>query len=143
MYFIDTNVIVYANDRSAGDKQVRAVNVVTELLKTRQGVISIQVLQEYAFTAIKKLHQSTDVMLRQIRLLESMSVVIPEPSMVIRAVEIQISSQISFWDASIVAAAEQAQCHAILSEDLNAGQYYAGLPVINPLLESFTLKGSA
>ena len=98
--------------------------------------------RQYAFTAIKKLHQSTDVILREIRLLESMSVVIPEPSMVIRAVEIQISSRISFWDASIVTAAENAQCQAILSGNLNPGQYYAGIPVINPLLESFTLKGS-
>jgi len=139
MYFIDTNILVYANDSKAADKQTRAVHVVTELLTTRQGVVSIQVLQEYACTAIQKLHQPTDVIMRQIRLLESLTVVIPEPRMVIRAVEIQCSSQISLWDASIVAAAEQSECHAILTEDLNAGQYYAGIPVINPLLESFSL----
>lgn len=139
MYFIDTNILVYANDRNAEEKQARCIDVVAELMRTRQGVVSIQVLQEYACTALKKLHQSTEVVLRQIKLLESFEVVIPEPQTVIRAVEIQCRSQISFWDAAIVAAAEQAKCNVILSEDLNEEQYYAGIPVMNPLRAEFTL----
>ncbi len=139
MYFIDTNIIVYANDRKAKEKQVRCIDVVSSLMRIRQGVVSIQVLQEYACTALQKLHQSTEVVLRQIKLLESFEVVLPEPQTVIRAVEIQCRSQISFWDASIVAAAEYAKCHAILSEDLNEGQYYAGIPVINPLKDGFAV----
>ena len=137
MYFLDTNIIVYANDRSAGEKRVRCIEIVSGLMRSRQGVVSIQVLQEYACTAIQKLKQLNEVVLRQIRLLESMCVVQPDAQLVIRAVEIQCRSQISFWDASIVAAAEKAACRMILSEDLNAGQYYAGIPVQNPLDPAF------
>jgi len=46
----------------------------------------------------------------------------------------------SFWDASIVAAAEAADCDFVLSEDLSTGQYYAGVEVINPLEPGFDIS---
>ncbi len=64
-----------------------------------------------------------------------MLIAIPESRTVMRAIEIQCASKISFLDASIVAAAEQTECEAIFSEDLNPGQYYAGIPVRNPFAE--------
>jgi predicted nucleic acid-binding protein len=139
-FFIDTNIVIYANDRRAGDKQAQAIAVVTELIRSQTGAISIQVLQEYANTALAKLNQEATVVLRQLRLLESLHIVLPSTVTVRRAVEIREAYQVSFWDAAIIAAAEEAGCDAILSEDLNPGQYYAGVQVVNPFAPGFEMR---
>ncbi|MFP4167112.1 MAG: PIN domain-containing protein [Opitutales bacterium] len=135
MDFIDTNLIVYANDRSDQTKQERALAVVRQAIRDGSGVISVQVLQEYANTALNKLGQEPAVVLRQLALLESMEVVRPDPKMVCRAVELKTLFQISFRDASILAAAECGGCRRLFSEDLNEGQAYGSIRVMNPLLQ--------
>jgi len=135
MNFIDTNLIVYANDRSDSRKQQRALDVIRREIRERTGVISIQVLQEFANTALNKLGQEPSVLLRQLALLETLTVVRPDPPMVRRAVELKTLFQLSFWDASILAAAESAGCRHLFSEDLNAGQAYGAIRVINPLAD--------
>ncbi len=77
------------------------------------------------------------MVLRQIRLLECLTVVVPSPASVRRAVEVRNTYRIGFWDAAIIAAAEGGECDVILSEDLSAGQYYAGIQVVNPFSEDF------
>jgi len=138
-YFIDSNVIVYANDSAAGDKQERAIDLVARLIREGCGSISVQVFQEYANVALSKLKQEPDVVLRQIRVLETLSIVIPSVSLVRRQVEIRQTYGISFWDAGIVAAAEEGRCDAILSEDLSDRQFYAGVRVCNPFQAGFAL----
>jgi predicted nucleic acid-binding protein len=54
------------------------------------------------------------------------------PDPVTRAIDISAMAQIMFWDALIVASAEQAQATQICSEDLNAGQTIAGMRIVNP-----------
>ncbi len=136
-YFIDSNILVYANDRNAGEKQARAIEAIVRCMKAGNGVISIQVLQEYANIALAKLMQDSAVVLRQLTLLDVFRIVAPSSAMVRRAVEIRSAYRISFWDAGIVAAAETADCDRILSEDLNAGQFYAGVKVTNPFAPGF------
>ena len=80
------------------------------------------------------------VVIRQIRLLESLTVAIPSPASVRRAVEVRNAYHISFWDAAIVSAAEAVECDVVLSEDLNADQYYAGIQVVNPFSEGFDCR---
>jgi len=134
--FIDTNVIIYANDTSDEEKQERALAVVAELMRLGTGVISTQVLQEYAHVALNKLHQRQDVILRQLVLLEEGLEVIPQtPLLIRRSVEIKATYRISFWDACIISAAEHAKCSNILSEDLNSGQFYSGIAMENPFAE--------
>ena len=130
--FIDSNVIVYANDARDPQKQQVALSVVGDAIRSGTGVISTQVLQEYANVALGKLAQRQDVVLRQLALLERLQVVSQTPVLVRRAVELRGLYGISFWDASIVAAAESRDCHKIFSEDLNAGQFYGGVSVVNP-----------
>lgn len=135
MNFIDTNLIVYANDRRNPVKQKRALEVIQHEIRERTGVVSIQVMQEFANTALNKLGQRAAVVLRQLTLLETLVVVRPEPPMVRRAVELQALFQLSFWDASILAAAEDAGCRQLLSEDLSAGQVYGMVRVVNPFTD--------
>jgi predicted nucleic acid-binding protein len=109
-------------------------------MRAGNGFLSIQVLQEYANIALKKLNQHPPIVMRQLKLLETMSIVTPSTKSVRRSVEISKSYQISFWDAGIIASAEHADCEIIFSEDLNIGQYYAGAIVLNPLDETFDLS---
>ena len=130
--FLDTNILVYANDSRDPEKQSRAIQVVTDCMRQCTGVVSTQVLQEYAVVALDKLNQDLDVVLRQLLLLESLEVVQITPELVRRGLEIQARYRISFWDAAIIAAAEYANCTLVLSEDLAAGQLYATVRVENP-----------
>jgi len=131
-YFLDTNIIVYANDDRDKEKQAKAMQLVAEHMKSGTGVISTQVLQEYAHVALNKLHQRQDVILRQLVLLEELNVVQQSPALIRRAVEIKASYQIGFWNACIISAAEHAKCNIILSEDMNTGQFYSGIAMQNP-----------
>jgi predicted nucleic acid-binding protein len=133
--FIDSNVVVYANDGRNPAKQKRALAVIGQALRSGNGVISTQVLQEYANVALGKLGQRQDVVLHQLALLARLQVVAQTAALVRRAVELHGIYGISFWDAAVVAAAESSGCDRILSEDLNAGQFYGGVQVANPFAE--------
>jgi len=130
--FLDTNIIIYANDNRDRHKQDIALKLITGLMKTNKGTISTQVMQEYAYVALRKLHQEHGVIIRQLKLLESFEVVRQSPDMIRRAVEIMHSYKISFWDSCIISNAEYANCSVIYSEDLNSGQFYSGIRVENP-----------
>ena len=131
--FLDTNLIVYANDARDAQKQTRAIELVSAAMRDGTGVISTQVMQEYAVVAHGKLRQDPDTILRQLLLLESLEVVQITPALIRRALELQFRYQIEFWDASILAAAEHSRCQVLWSEDLNPGQLYATVRVENPL----------
>jgi predicted nucleic acid-binding protein len=133
--FVDSNIIIYANDARDAAKQMIAVERLEELMRNGAGVISTQVLMEYAAVALGKLGQPAEVVLRQLWALEAFEVVQTSADVVRRAVEVQLRSQTSFWDAAILAAAEHACCSVLLSEDLNAGQFYASVKVENPFTD--------
>ncbi len=89
-------------------------------------------MQEYAHVALNKLAQRQDVVIRQLFILESFNVITQSPELIRRAIEIKSAYHISYWDACIISAAENAQYETLYSEDLNAGQFYSGIIVINP-----------
>jgi predicted nucleic acid-binding protein len=132
--FMDSNVVVYANDSRDAAKQKCALGLIGNAIRSGNGVVSTQVLQEYANVALGKLGQRQDVVLRQLVLLERLQVVPQTPALVRRAVELHGLYGISFWDAAVVAAAESRGCDRILSEDLNTGQFYGGVVVANPFI---------
>jgi predicted nucleic acid-binding protein len=132
--FIDSNVIVYANDARDPAKRAAALDRLEQVMRDGAGVVSTQVLMEYAAVALSKLGQPADAVLRQLWALEALEVVQVSPGVIRRAVEIHLRTQISFWDASIIAAAEHANCGVVLSEDLNPGQLYAGVRVEDPFV---------
>jgi predicted nucleic acid-binding protein len=134
--FLDTNVLIYANDSRDPAKQSRAIEVVTECMRERTGVVSTQVLQEYAVVALQKLNQDPDIVLRQLLLMESIEVVQITPELVRRGLEIQSRYRISYWDGAIIAAAEHANSNLALSEDLAAGELYGTVRVQNPFVET-------
>jgi len=131
--FIDTNIIIYANDQRDKKKQKKAINTIKTIMTSASGTISTQVMQEYAYVALTKLRQAPDVVLRQLMLLETFEVIHQSPDQIRRAIEIMYVYKIGFWDAFIISNAEHANCLVIYSENLNPGQYYSGIKIMNPL----------
>ena len=119
--------------RAIAISRKRAIDVIAQLMCDGTGVISTQVMQEYVAAAGSKLHQDADTILRQLLLLESFEVLQITPALIRRGLELQFRYQINYWDASILAAAEQAHCSRLLTEDLNPGQVYATVRIENPL----------
>ena len=130
--FIDTNIIVYANDAADPAKQKRAIEVVASLMRSGEGVISTQVLMEYAAVAVSKLGQPVGAIDRQLFLLERLEIVQVTRELIQQGLDLSESFRLSFWDGVILAAAVAARCDVLLSEDFSAGRKYAGVEVKNP-----------
>ena len=136
-YFLDTNILVYAHDRSAGAKHKRARAVVEQLWHSGQGVLSTQVLQELCVNLRRKATRPLPIeeTRRLIQDYLSWEVVVNSPGSVVQALDLEARYRISFWDALILHAAEMAGATVLYSEDLAGGQSYGSIRVINPLRE--------
>lgn len=134
--FFDTNILVYMYDRRDLTKYERARRVVGEAVDNNTGVVSAQVLGEFFNTVTRRIPNPISVGEAQdaISMFAQMSVVALDLELVRRAVETCGQYQVSYWDALIIAAAERAGCARIISEDLNAGQSYHGVVVVNPFV---------
>ncbi|MGA8213768.1 MAG: PIN domain-containing protein [Candidatus Sulfotelmatobacter sp.] len=136
-YFVDTNVLIYAHDRSTGIKHERARQLIEGLWTSGQGVLSTQVLQELCVNLRRKVARplAVDEIRRLIYDYLSWEIVINTPEAVIQALESEVRYKISFWDALILQAAEQSGAVILYSEDLAAKQSYGTVQVINPLTD--------
>jgi predicted nucleic acid-binding protein len=142
--FVDTNVLVYAHDVTAGDKHGRARALVEELWNTREGCLSIQVLQEFFVTTTRKIPKPLEAQAaaRIIGDLAHWHVHAPAVGDVLAAIDIHQQTGASFWDAMILRSAKELGCQTLHSEDLNPGQPYAGVQVLNPFQGPISVKGS-
>jgi predicted nucleic acid-binding protein len=132
--FVDTNVLVYAYDTSAGAKATRARELVAGLWRSGQGCISLQVLQELFVTITRKVAKPMPAT-GAASLVEDLSQwTLHEPvrADVLAAIELHRQKRISLWDALILQSARQLRCRTIWSEDLNAGQAFGAIRVRNP-----------
>lgn len=132
--FLDTNILIYADDLDAGAKNLRARELLQEVLLTGSGVLSTQVLQEFFVVATRKLGVSPQVARRKIELLSTLDVVRIELEEILAAIDLHRLHSISFWDALIVRSAATAGCSRLLTEDLQHGRILAGVRLENPFL---------
>lgn len=132
--FVDTNVLVYAHDTSAGDKRLRAAELVIRLGRSGTGCVSVQVLMELAATLTRKVDPplSAGSAAEIVDDLATWAVYEPTGADVGAALRIAERRTISIWDAMIVHAAASMQADVLWTEDLNHGQTYEGVPVRNP-----------
>ena len=135
-YFVDTNILVYAHDRSTGAKHDRARQLIERLWSSGEGVLSTQVLQELCINLRRKIARpiSVEEVRQLIQDYMSWEIVVNTAESVIRALEIEVRYKISFWDALVLHAAESVGAAILYSEDLSAGQSYGSIQVVNPLL---------
>jgi predicted nucleic acid-binding protein len=136
--FVDTNVLVYAHDDSAGGKRDQARALVEQLWGSRDGCLSVQVLQEFFVTVTRKITKPVDAETAKaiVADLSRWYLHVPAADDVLAAIGIHQRTGISFWDAMIVRSAAEIGCTVLYSEDLNAGQEYSGVRVENPFQPS-------
>jgi len=132
--FLDTNVLLYAYDTSAGEKHRLARDLVLGLARSGEAAISVQVMQEFYVNAVMKI--AKPLAPEQVKLrLEAFSTWLvhsPLPADVISAIEIAGRHQLSFWDSMIVLSAKKMNCEILWTEDLNPGQIIEGVQIRTP-----------
>lgn len=130
--FLDTNVLVYADDKSAGKKRRIAQDVLEDAVKRGVATLSTQVLQEYFVIATRKLHIEAAAARRRVELLSTLDVVEVDVPTIFDAIDLHRLHDIAFWDALVVQSAAVGGCARLLTEDLQHGRAYAGVTVENP-----------
>jgi predicted nucleic acid-binding protein len=132
--FLDSNVLVYSVDEAPAEKakHERAIELLSA--QPESLVVSTQVLQEFYVVTTRKLSKplSEEVAARAVRAIAKLDVVGVDVPLVLAAVDISRTAQVSLWDALIIQAASRAGCERVLSEDLNAGQVIRGVRIENP-----------
>ena len=131
--FLDTNILAYDLDAGTPDKQQKARAALAR--PDHEFVISTQVLLELYVVITRKLRPglpeaaAADV----ITSLSRLPVVGTDADLVQRAVALSTRHQLSVWDALIVAAAREAGCEELWTEDLATGAELRGVRIVNPL----------
>ncbi|MGF7399206.1 PIN domain-containing protein [Thermoanaerobacterium thermosaccharolyticum] len=129
-------MLVYAHDISAGRKHEIAKKLLKDLWNTRNGCLSTQVLSEFYVTITKKVKRplSPSQASQIISDLGLWKLDTPNVEDILDAIQISQRYMISFWDSLIVCSAINLDCSIIWSEDLNSGQYFDKVKVVNPFL---------
>jgi predicted nucleic acid-binding protein len=135
-YFVDTNILVYAFDLSAGDKHSLAVKLVEQWWENGNGCLSIRVLQEFFVTVTRKIalpleHHTARQLVSD---LSHWRLQLPDAEDLLHAIDLQQMARLSFWDAMIVQSAARLGCRWLFSEDLNHGQKVGEVQIINPFI---------
>jgi predicted nucleic acid-binding protein len=131
--FVDTNIFLYAIDEDPASAAKR--DLARKLLLSEPWGWSVQVAAEFFVNAISPK--------RPFRLASADAAAFVEtwlayptlpatPDLVRAAIDIHQRFQLSYWDAAILAAAKRLGCHTVYTEDLNHGQDYDGVRVVNP-----------
>jgi predicted nucleic acid-binding protein len=135
--FLDTNVLVYAFDASAGYRHEVARTLLEAAFSSSRGHwVSVQVLREFYVVVTRKVATplSQDEAEDIVRDPCFLPVVEETADIVMAGLAIHRRHGLSPWDGLIVAAAAAVGCETLLSEDLNHGQVIEGVRVVNPFL---------
>ena len=140
--FLDTNIIVYAHDRSSGRKQTVAKEIMDYLWISRKGVISVQVLQEFYVCVTKKILNPLLIKNAKVILeyLSTWDIISNDKYLTLKAIDVQERYRFSFWDSLIIQAAVQGQARILFSEDLPGGQIVKDVKILNPFTEEWHLE---
>lgn len=136
--FVDTNILIYAHDISAGPKHEQAKGLLEGLWEAGTGCLSIQVLQEFYVNVTRKITNPLSPLAagQIISDLAEWDVHRPNASDVMEAIRLQTRHQLLFWDAMILTSAQRLGCQLVWSEDLSAGRQYGETTVRNPFVQS-------
>jgi predicted nucleic acid-binding protein len=134
-FFLDTNVLVYTFDRRDAEKRARSRALVELALETGDGVVSYQVVQEFLNVALHKFARplAPDEAVRCLReVLDPLCTVFSSLALYEHAISLQRRWRFSFYDSLIVAAALEAGCKTLYSENLQDGQEVESLTITSP-----------
>lgn len=132
--FVDTNILLYAHDRSAAEKHDVAAELLARLWGSRAGVLSTQVLQEFYVNATRKLPRPLPAPRARavISRYATWRLHRIEAADIAAASELEKRHRLAFWDALIVVSAARSGAGTLASEDMQHGRRIAGLTIVNP-----------
>jgi predicted nucleic acid-binding protein len=140
LFFLDTNIFVYALLATEPLKKQRALQLLEQALAGRQGCISYQVIQEFANLALRKFasrmgaaecKQFIDAAMQPLNRVGS------SPALIDSALALQEETRYSFYDSLMLSAALEAGADTVYTEDLQHNQWVRGsLHIVNPFLQS-------
>jgi predicted nucleic acid-binding protein len=134
--FVDTNVLVYADDGRDPKKQALARDLVRRLLRERSGKLSLQVLQEFFAAATQRLGLSALEARRRIEVFSHFDVVRLDVDDVLAAIDLHRLHDLSIGDALVLRAATMSGCRVLYTEDLQHGRRFDGTEIVDPFRES-------
>jgi len=132
--FLDTNILIYAYDVTAGDKHEIANNILVTLWKSGTGVLSTQVLQEFFVNIIQKIPKPIEKALAKniVRDFLNWDLVVNYGDSILNAIDISSKYGYSFWDSLIIEAAGRGGAKTLLTEDLTDNQIVNHITIKNP-----------
>jgi predicted nucleic acid-binding protein len=133
--FVDTNVLVYADDARDARKQAIARDLLRRLLAERSAKLSLQVLQEFFAAATGKLGLSAVDARRRTEVFSHLDVVKLDVDDVLASIDLHRLHQLSIWDALVVRAALISGCRTLYTEDLQHGRRFEALVIADPFRE--------
>jgi predicted nucleic acid-binding protein len=138
--FVDTDILIYAHDRSAGVKHLRAQMLLEQLWTSGWGVISTQVIEELCIHLCRNAANPLpiDEVCLLIRDYSTWEVVPNTPASIQEALDIVLRHKLPFMDALILGAAERSGAAVLYSEHLAATPRYGAVKVVNPLIDATT-----
>lgn len=132
--FVDTNVLLYAEDRADAGKHAAARAWLRELWLQRRGRLSVQVLSEFYVNATRKLQPpmpagDARAELRRFQRWQPRQI---DHATIEAAWAIESRYGLHFWDSLILASAQQLGCTVLLTEDLQHEQLIDSVRIVNP-----------
>ncbi|GAB6040081.1 PIN domain-containing protein [Endothiovibrio diazotrophicus] len=132
-YSLDTNLLVYAIDRDAGGRHLRAAEIVDQAID-HDCLLAQQVLAEFFHTVTRKGKMPLDAAVAQIEDWQQLfTVITPRADTLNHAVTAVTDHGLSFWDAMLWATLRPAGVTVLLSEDFQNGRSLGGVSFLNPL----------
>jgi len=133
--FFDTNLFIYVYDGRDPSKQRRAVDLLVRAWAEGTLVVSYQVIQEFFNFALRKAEVKmtpSDAQRMLVDVFRPLHLVPPSLALIGSAIEIADRFRLSWYDSLIVAAAQHGGCTRLYSEDLQHGQRFGPVEVIDP-----------
>ena len=130
--FIDTNVLIYAEDTRDRRKQTCARELIRRLMRERRGVLSLQILQEFFAAATRKLGMSSKDAKQRVGLYSRFDVVTMTPTDLLASIDLHRIHQLSIWDSLVIRAALNGSCTVLYTEDMQAGYMIEDLLLTDP-----------
>jgi predicted nucleic acid-binding protein len=136
-FFLDTNILVYSFDSTQPTKSLRAKELIRDALGSGKGVLSYQVVAEFLNVALRRFSQPmTPIEAEQYLSITLVPLLAVQSSraLFVQALRLSRDHSVSWYDSLILAAALEARCSVLYSEDFQHGQRFSGLRVVNPFL---------
>jgi predicted nucleic acid-binding protein len=132
-HFIDANILLYSISRDPSEARKR--DIAEGILDRSEGVMSVQVLQEFyvqATRATRKDALNHEIAVGLIETWTRFTILELTMPTLMAALEIKKKHRFSYWDSAIIAAARMAGCRTLYSEDMSHGRDVDGVLILDP-----------